>query len=188
MRTFIAVNLGPPVRDRISAAVRSFPVANPPWRWTRPETWHITLKFLGEIPDTDVAGIEKCLERVGSRHPSFDLTLREFGGFPNLRKPRVLFFAAAGGATQLERLAADVNRSLLEETGFPLDNKRFSPHITVARVKSPLRGAILNKIAAVSPLENAVQTVASIDLMKSELRLDGAVYGCLKGFALPPPS
>ncbi len=185
MRTFIAVNLDPQVTDRISSAVRLFPVDDPPWRWTRPETWHITLKFLGEVSETGIAGIKNCLERVSSRHPSFDLTLREFGGFPNLRRPRVLFFAADSGARQLERLAADVNRTLLEETGFPLDNKRFSPHITVARVKSPLRGVILDKLTTVSPLEKAVQTVSSIDLMKSELRRDGAVYSRLKGFALP---
>ena len=188
MRIFVAVNFDPPVRDRISAAVRSFPVIDPPWSWTRPETWHITLKFLGELSGTDIAPIEKCLELVSARHASFGLVLRNFGGFPNLRRPRVLFFAAAQGAAQLERLAADVNQTLLEKTGFPEDSKRFHPHITVARVKSRLPGAITDKMIAVPPLENAVQRVGSIDLMNSELRRDGAIYSRLKGFALPPSS
>jgi 2'-5' RNA ligase len=188
MRTFIAINFNDVVRDRIAAAVESFPVTDPPWRWTRPETWHITLKFLGEITGHDLTAVESCLGEVCARHSAFGLELGPFGGFPNLGRPRVLFFAAGEGAAPLERLAADVNRTLEEQAGFPGESRRFHAHVTLARIKSRLPRAVTDKLAGVPPLENTGQTVGSVDLMSSELRRSGAVYRRLKGFALPPAS
>jgi 2'-5' RNA ligase len=188
MRTFIAINFDAAVRDRIAAAVESFPVSDPPWRWTRPETWHITLKFLGELSGHELPAVERGLDEACARHSAFDLELGPFGGFPNLGRPRVLFFAAGEGAAALGRLAADVNRALREQAGIPEETRRFHAHVTLARIKSRLPRTVTDKLAGVPPLENAVQKVGSVDLMCSELRRSGAVYRRLKGFALPPAS
>jgi 2'-5' RNA ligase len=111
-----------------------------------------------------------------------------FGGFPNLRRPRVLFYGVDEGAGRLRNLADDVNRTLLEVMGLPMEEKRFHAHATIARVKSRLPGPVADKLKLVPPLEGGRQQVASIDLMKSELRREGARYERLKGFALPPAS
>lgn len=188
MRTFIAVNLEPTIRDSIADAIRLFPVENPPWRWTRRETWHITLKFLGEVSGTDLPAIERGLELVCARHGGFKLELGAFGGFPGLGRPRVLFFSASNGADRLAGLAADVNRTLFEQAGIAEETRRFHAHVTLARIKTRLPRHVTDRLAAVPALENAVQQVTAVDLMSSELRPGGAVYRRLKGFALPPSS
>ena len=185
MRLFIAVNFEPQLRELIASAIDSFPVANAPWRWTHPEAWHVTLKFLGETAETDVAPISRCLDQVAGQHASFRFDLRDFGGFPNLRRPRVLFYRINEGADRLERLASDINQVLGDVMRIPKDDKRFRAHVTVARVKSRLAPSVVVDLQDVPPLEGAVQTAASIDLMKSELRRDGAHYQRLKAFALP---
>jgi 2'-5' RNA ligase len=188
MRLFIAINFDPRVRDLIAHAIESFPVDRPPWRWTRPETWHLTLKFLGEVPESDIAPLYRCLEQVAARHPVFAMELKAFGGFPNLRRPRVLFYDIDEGAGRLRRMAADVDQTLLDVMGVPAEDKPFRAHATVGRVKTRLPGPVADKLKIVSPLEGGRQQVASIDLMMSELRREGARYECLKGFALPPAS
>ncbi len=188
MRLFIAVNFDQPVRDRIHTAVEAFPLDSPPWRWTRQETWHITLKFLGEVPESEIGRIERCLDLVCSRHHSFRMALETFGGFPNLHRPRVLFFAIGEGAGDIEALATDINATLFEKAGFPKDKRRFHPHITLARIKSRLPATVTDKLSTVPPLVKAVQNVTTIELMKSDLRREGAVYRRLKGFALSTTS
>ena len=186
MRLFIAVNFDPRVRDLIAAAIEGFPVERPPWRWTKPDTWHVTVKFLGERSESDAAAIARCLEAVASRHGSFPLELRDFGGFPSLKRPRVLFYRAERGAEALVALAADVEQTLLGELGIPKEDKPFRAHATVGRVKARIPRPVADRLPSVPPLSGAVQTVESFELMISELHRDGARYRCFKAFALPP--
>ena len=185
MRLFIAVNFDPCVRDAIAAAIDGFPVDRPPWRWTKPDTWHLTVKFLGERSDSDAQAIVGCMEDVAGRHRAFDLELRDFGGFPSLGRPRVLFYRAERGVEQLEALAADVDQTLREVLGVPKETKKFRAHTTVARVKSRIPGPVAKLLPSVPPLLGAVQTVQSFELMKSTLHRDGARYEVFKAFALP---
>lgn len=186
MRLFIAVNLEARIRDLIAESIDGFPVDRPPWRWTKPNTWHLTLKFLGERPESDVVTIARCMEGVAARHRVFQLEMAQFGGFPSLRRPRVLFYNADEGAEALRSLAADVDQTLSEIMGIPAETKPFRAHATIARVKSRIPGPLADRLPSIPPLTGAVQTVDCFDLMKSELRREGARYQCLKAFALPP--
>lgn len=186
MRLFIAVNFDPGVRDLIAAAIDGFPIERPPWRWTKPDTWHVTVKFLGERSEIDAAAIASCMDGVASRHSAFGLELRDFGGFPNLSRPRVLVYRAERGAEELRALAADVDQTLHDVLGIPKETKRFHAHATVARVKTRIPRPVSDRLPSVPPLSGAVQTVESFELMKSELRRDGARYERFKAFALPP--
>jgi len=107
MRLFVAVNFPPAVRAAIRRALDDFPVSDPPWRWAAPETWHLTLKFLGETARDDLPRVVDALDAVRTRHPAFEAALGGFGGFPNLRSPRVLFFQLDHGAGEVARLARD---------------------------------------------------------------------------------
>ena len=186
MRLFIAVNFDPRLRDLIAAAIDGFPIERPPWRWSKPETWHVTVKFLGERSENDAAAIAGCMEDVAERHSAFRLELRDFGGFPNLSRPRVLFYRAERGAEELRALAADIDQALLDVLGIPKETKRFQAHATVARVKTRIPRPISDRLPSVPPLPGAIQTVESFELMKSELRRDGARHERFKAFALPP--
>jgi 2'-5' RNA ligase len=185
MRLFVAVNFDDTVRAAIRAALDDFPVANPPWRWTAPPTWHVTLKFLGETSRDDLDAVIQVLESVRTRHTSFHVALGKFGAFPNLRAPRVLFYGAETGQEKLAALSDDVDRALEKAIGSKRETRDFHSHVTVARVKEPLPRPFLAALAAIPPLSHPVTRVASFDLMESRLERTGAQYSVVKKFALP---
>jgi 2'-5' RNA ligase len=188
MRLFIAVNFTPVIRDAIAEAIQRIPVQDPPWRWAHQSTWHVTLKFLGETPQQDVDPIANCIQSVCSRRNAFSLELGPLGGFPNLSRPRVLFYAVQTGKEALAQLAAEIDVGLFENLGIPKEERPFRAHATVARIKKRLPKPISEKLMRAEPLVGAAQAVPSVDLMKSELRPEGARYQRVKEFALLPVS
>jgi 2'-5' RNA ligase len=184
MRLFVAVNFPEPVRAAIRAALDDFPVADPPWRWAAPETWHLTLKFLGETSPGQLDRVIPALEEVRARHAAFELALGKFGAFPNLRAPRVLFFQVEAGAAQIARLARDVDAALERAISLAPEARAFHAHATIARVKEPLARPVAEQLALVPPLSHPVTRVSTFDLMESRLSRTGARYSVVKGFAL----
>jgi 2'-5' RNA ligase len=178
------VHFSDAARRRIRAAIEEFPVRQPPWRWTEPATWHITLKFLGETPPEDLARVSAALAAVAPAHAPFDLVLGRFGGFPNLRAPRVLFYAVAEGEKPCAELARSVDTALFEATGLERETRGFHAHATVARVKLRLPAAVAAQLPLVPPLTDAVTRVDRLALMESRLRRTGAEYATVKEFAL----
>lgn len=185
MRLFVAVNFDDRVRGAIRAALDDFPVKDPPWRWASPETWHVTLKFLGDTEEGDVAEVVAALEPVRTRHVSFHVALGKFGAFPNLRAPRVLFYGVETGWEELAALAEDVDRALEAAIGSQRETRRFHAHATVARIKEPLPRSLTDALASVPPLSHPVSRVSAFDLVESRLGRTGARYSTVKRFALP---
>jgi RNA 2',3'-cyclic 3'-phosphodiesterase len=183
MRLFVAVNFDDSVRAAIHRAIDTFPVEHLPWRWTAPQTWHVTLKFIGETSRDDLAAIERALDDVRARHAPFDVRLGAFGGFPSLRAPRVLFYAADEGDEALTRLAADVDSTLHQALGLARESRRFHAHATVARVKDRLAGGVADALARVPPLTHPAVRVAAFDLMESRLAPRGATYSVVHRFS-----
>jgi len=184
MRLFVAVNFSAEARDAIQSAIDRFPVRDPPWRWVGPENWHLTIKFLGETKEAQADAVIAALETIAARHHAFDMTLGPFGGFPNLRSPRVLFYHIERGAHELERLANDADQAIEHAIGLPRETRRFHAHATVARVKDRLPPDMSSRLALVPALTDAVTRVDGFDLMESRLRRTGAVYSVVKEFAL----
>lgn len=184
MRLFFAVDFSEPVKAAIAAALAAVPVKNPPWRWIAAGNLHLTLKFLGERPEEDVATLGECAASVASQLQPFHMSLGHFGGFPNLGNPRVLFFGVEDGVAPLRELAARLDGELSTRMRIEPEKRPFKAHATVARVKTGLPGGIVRKLEAVPPLEGVTQQVESMVLMKSELSPQGARYHALKAFAL----
>jgi 2'-5' RNA ligase len=183
MRLFIAVNLSREVKQAVREAIERFPVPHPPWRWVKQDALHITLKFLGETTQDRIPRIIDQMEIACRPHKSFHIRLAHMGGFPNLKKPRVLYYQVVEGKESLAHIALDINASLSDGLGIPLENKPFRAHVTVARIKRPLPGEIRSQFAQ-APVLDSAQTVRSIDLMRSELRREGARYHLVKEIAL----
>lgn len=185
MRLFVAVNFDDTVRGAIRAAINDFPVANPPWKWATDETWHVTLKFIGERPASDLPKLVSALDDVRARHPAFYIALREFGGFPNLRSPRVLFFDLQSGVPEMTALAAAVDEALHDAIALERETRTFHAHATVARIKERLPGRIVERLSLVPALSHPASRVTSFELMESRLGRTGAQYSVVKKFALP---
>jgi 2'-5' RNA ligase len=177
MRCFVAVDLSAEVRAAVAevqARVRAA-APNADVRWLEPHAFHLTLKFLGAVPDERVVAVSAALERVVSG-PPLDLEARGLGAFPTIRRPHVLWAGIAVGAPRLVTLAADVERALVP-LGFPPEARPFQAHLTVGRVRSPRDAGVLAKAIAV---EGAVAlgawTASEVVLYQSHLKPTGAVH------------
>ncbi len=184
MRLFIAVNLTRAVRQSIRQAIDRFPVADPPWRWVADEALHITLKFLGETKEDLIPGLATHLETVCRRRECFAIRLGELGGFPSLSRPRVIFYRVEEGFEALTGLASEIDEILGEELAIAREERSFRAHVTIARIKKPLPRAITSEFEKMQALSNVTQTVSSVDIMRSELRREGAKYHMVKEIAL----
>src|SRR5207247_2680230 len=106
--------------------------------WTQPEGIHLTLKFLGDIQETQVEALREILHRVAAPARPFTLEARGLGAFPNPRAPRVIWLGLHGSnddMAELQRLQAAVEAGL-GGLGFPKDARAFRPHLTVARIRA----------------------------------------------------
>jgi 2'-5' RNA ligase len=126
---FIALPLSGELRAELGALARP----GVPARWARPEGLHLTLAFLG--PGPEASEVAPLLADCAAAHGRFRLQTSALGGFPSLRKARVLWLGVEE-EPRLRRLAADLRRRL-QEAGVPFDAKPFAPHITLARLKAP---------------------------------------------------
>ncbi|MDP7470452.1 MAG: RNA 2',3'-cyclic phosphodiesterase, partial [Dehalococcoidia bacterium] len=119
LRLFVAVELPPETRETLVALQEDMrPQCDPGVRWTRPEGIHLTLKFLGEVAQPQVAPIEEALGRVTWRQDAFKLSLGSTGFFPNSHRPRVLWVGIEGEAERLKALTRRVEDEL-SLLGFP---------------------------------------------------------------------
>ncbi len=184
MRLFIAVNLTTEVKLAIQNAIDRFPIANPPWRWVRGEGLHVTLKFLGDTPEDEIPQIVAHVEAVCGKYDGFGIRLGRLGGFPNLTRPRVLFYQVEEGGESLAGISADINEALENGLGILKEPKKFRAHITIARIKRPIPKEAADLLEVAPALHDVSQTVSSVDLMSSELRREGARYQLVKEIAL----
>ena len=106
-------------------------------RWAAEENWHITLAFLGEVPDRKADELEERLERAARRRPAMRLRLSGGGAFPNAAEARVLWTGVQGDRTALSRLATGT-RASANRAGIEVAGRRFSPHVTLARLRRPV--------------------------------------------------
>ena len=144
--------------------------------WVRPENYHLTLRFLGEIDPTLSIPLDSAARRVARAVAPFDLSITRLGFFPDARRPRVLW---AGGASEpFERLVSTLGQTI-KELGFPLDRRAASPHVTLARIKGRPDPAMEQVLSALDPLPGWRIPVDRIVLMESELTPRGAVYAPL---------
>lgn len=191
MRAFVAIDLDADARKALIRAqeqakdstMRELSRSAPEVRiqWVRPDSIHLTLKFLGEIADARVEEIQRALAPSIQAQARFSLQVGGFGVFPDLRAPRVLWVGISGQREQtstLARLAGDVN-SGLDALGFLREARPFSPHLTLARIKE--RSREVGRALAESGLMTQTESFGSLKvdavaLIRSDLKPSGAVY------------
>ena len=184
MRLFFAVPVSQEVRNTVAGTIRRSLVSDAPWRWIHPDNYHITLKFLGDTARELVKPLEQAAARAAGRARPFNMFFDSFGGFPELRKPRVLFYDIAGGAAELSTLAGLID-SEVELLGFEKEKRPFRAHLTLARVRKQIDASMGKRLETVSSLpENTSQEVTRFVLMRSHLARSGATYEEIAEFFL----
>lgn len=180
MRLFVAIEIPTDVRGALAAFLNELRGIAPLAKWVRAENLHLTLKFLGETDSSRLGAISKALCSVRSPHP-VDAAVSGLGFFPEDRRSRV-FWAGLEASPNLKTLAADIDHAL-HKVGFPLEERPFSPHLTLARFNPP---GTPPKLASLVK-ENAARGFGSLSesqfhLIESKLKPTGAEYTTLQSF------
>ncbi|MCX7896163.1 MAG: RNA 2',3'-cyclic phosphodiesterase [Thermoanaerobaculum sp.] len=175
MRCFLAVELPRPLRDSLATAISRLQGQLPPARWVKAEGLHITLKFLGEQGEREVAALVSHLER-GLKGVVFPVTVSLQGGgfFPHSSRPRVAWIG--GAAPGLESWAAAAEEAA-QAIGVPRESRPFSLHVTLARLERSWPAAACERfLSELSSLALPPFPAREVVLFSSTLRPGGAVY------------
>ena len=183
IRAFLAIELPPDIKDLIEGIKERLMPELKGIRWTRPEGMHLTLKFFGDLFQEDVVRISEVVGRNVMNIAPMELNIGLPGGFPSLKKPRVLWLGIGGDTQRLVALQTEIEGKL-KECGFPGEKRPFKPHLTLGRARS--RGGIISGAEDVITKTGAPGThrfdVRELILFESELKPDGAVYTKLARF------
>jgi 2'-5' RNA ligase len=187
-RTFIALELDEALQRHLDGVIRQVARQLPALRWVDPAGIHLTLAFLGELSDEQVAEAMNATEVAARNVPPFEYHLTTPGIFGSPRQPRVVWIGIDEPSGKLRQLHHALNAEL-EQRGFAVDTRPFSPHLTLSRVKAPLKPeeqAILQQFlnSKHGNSSSPEYHVKQVSVMKSELSRTGARYTCLREYAL----
>lgn len=176
MRLFVAINLPDALRDDIHEAVRPLREDGLPARWVEPESFHVTMKFIGRVRPDDRDAVETVLRRCVSGYRPVDVGLEEIGAFPSLRRPRVIWLGVTP-TPQLRALKHDLEHAYAR-LGIDRETRAFRPHVTLGRARDDAEAGDFRTLESlardIAVEEDFVAT--HLDLMRSRLRAGGAVY------------
>jgi 2'-5' RNA ligase len=172
IRTFIALTIPEDVKAVIGTAMSELKARNHAVRWVKPQGLHITLKFLGDIPEQTVAPLAADLDKASALCPPLTLKLEGFGAFPNVRRPRVVWVGLEGDMHELSKLAKAIDKACIAY-GVTGERRPFSGHITLGRLKAPTMVDL-----AINPVKGLFKA-SQVLLYQSVLLPSGAQYNVL---------
>ena len=189
-RLFVACELPVEVRDAVGGLVESLrEQSDGAVRWVNPQSLHVTLKFLGEVPERQLPAVKLALQEAVVRHSAFFLELSSIGTFGGREGLRVMWAAVAGDVLRLEALGRDVNRALAV-VGFEPETRPFRPHLTLGRVRNDVptrqRAEIEVAVGKIKIPECEWRT-SEIALVRSRLQPGGARHDTVATFPLRAP-
>jgi 2'-5' RNA ligase len=191
MRLFIALDIDDAIRERIARFEQGVTGFAPDARWQKPESLHVTLKFIGEQPEPAVDGIKQALSTIPAAPVA--IQFRGYGFFPTAKSARVFWI----GVEAAPQLAAAIDEKM-SSLGIPKEQRPFSPHLTLARASgrsgSPRRNRtdapnrifqrLQEKLAALPTPEFGTMTAREFFLYQSQLSPKGSKYTKLARFDL----
>ncbi|MCX7991736.1 MAG: RNA 2',3'-cyclic phosphodiesterase [Proteobacteria bacterium] len=184
LRLFVAIDIDREGIDKIIPLQKHLAEVLKDVRWTKEDTWHITIKFLGEVKASLLDKIAHCLNEIKNNFSAFTLELDKLDFFPDARIPRVIFLGLKE-CLELKKLAGEIENKLAE-IGFPKEKREFHGHLTLGRIKDT------KKFLQSNPKYRDMQVpsiqysfdVKEFHLYKSELKKDGPSYTRLFSFNL----
>jgi RNA 2',3'-cyclic 3'-phosphodiesterase len=185
MRLFIALDIDDAIRERIARFVEGVQGFAPDARWVKPESMHVTLKFIGEQPDSQVEPIKAALQKVNAEATA--IRFHGYGFFPTATAARVFWIGMEAGP-ELAALAAMIDNTTAS-LGIPKQDRSFSPHLTLARAGSGSRPnrifpLMQEKLASLPAPEFGMMTPREFFLYQSQLSPKGSKYTKLMSFPL----
>jgi 2'-5' RNA ligase len=187
IRAFIAIEIPTGTKKELEEIESTLKSRNStPAKWVNPESIHLTLKFLGDVSTEKVSVILDNIGKgvVGIR--PFRLQLSGLGVFPNATRTQVVWAGITGDMDRLAQLQSNIEAEM-EKQGFPREKRKFSPHLTLARVRNHAtqdEKKSLGTLVTGTSFTGSFIEVGSVNLMKSHLTRQGALYTRLGSFRL----
>jgi RNA 2',3'-cyclic 3'-phosphodiesterase len=183
-RLFIALPVDSEMKHRLNKLTSALETRDTHVKWVEEENFHLTLKFLGETRQEKIEEIRKALSELLKDTAGFEIYLKNLTAFPGMTNPKVICVDIISGTEKLARIADSIENSL-EKLGFPRENRKFRPHLTLGRLKSPDNCEKLkDKIEKFREFDGGKIQVNEICLMQSNLTRKGPIYTTVEKFVL----
>ena len=180
VRTFIGIDPGKPIRDRLVALQETLGRTATDVKWVEPENLHVTLLFLGEVDMLEVPAVCQAVAESVAKQPAFTMSVEKVGCFPNARRPRILWAGVGEGIQEVVAVHDAVEVPLLELGCYRREERRYSPHITLGRVRNDGRcDKLAGVLARQAGWTGGTVQVNEIHVMSSELSSQGPLYTVL---------
>ncbi len=178
VRAFIGIDIDEAVRHKLVAAQEQLQATGAQLKLVEPPNIHVTMKFLGEVPEDKIGAIAEALKRAAAGTGQFDIRVKGIGVFPNLRYIRVVWAGVAEGRDEVIGLYQKIDREV-QPLGFRPE-RDFVPHMTVARVKTPKQKERLAAfVKEMNDAEFGVTRAQAVELKQSTLTPKGPIYSTL---------
>jgi 2'-5' RNA ligase len=177
VRTFIALDPGPAIRDRMITLQKELARAGADVKWVEPDNLHITLLFLGEVEDRDLVSVCQAVTETAETRGAFEVSIEGAGCFPNMRRPRVVWLGVGRGAADIAGLHDALEEPLLQLGCYRREERKYTPHVTLGRVQGDestdaLSAALLKN----KGYQAGTADIREVQVMSSELSPRGPVY------------
>jgi 2'-5' RNA ligase len=175
IRTFICIEIPQSIKERINRLQEILRQIDAQISWTKPSNIHLTLKFLGGVEATRIERVKKALERAANGIGPFEVEMSGSGCFPSARSPRVLWVGFSNVPELLQHLYSNIEDELARE-GFEREKRKFSPHLTIGRIRAPHNSARVAEALIATGFESETLIATEVILMRSDLKPTGSIY------------
>lgn len=176
IRAFVALKLPENIISSIKKIQEDLKLYRFPVRWVRPEKMHLTIKFFGEIAESDIKNIGAAMNNCAGSYAPLSLSAKGVGVFPGIAHPRVIWAGISGEASLLFDLR-NALENRFEEIGFKKEDRPFKGHLTLGRFRERVdSGKLIEALRKFQSFESEIFVAEKIYLYKSDLSPEGPVY------------
>jgi RNA 2',3'-cyclic 3'-phosphodiesterase len=184
IRSFLAIDLPTEIKEQLAGQIRILSPDTSGIKWVDPRQIHLTLKFFGSISEEMIDKIIESAKKVTLRREPFSLSLKGVGGFPHIRRPRIIWAGLSSNLEALLKLGEELEIAF-KQIGFARENRPFHPHLTLGRNKTNQPNEkLFQRLSGWVEEESEPFGVEEIILYKSDLKPFGPVYSKICSFPL----
>jgi 2'-5' RNA ligase len=188
IRAFVALKLTEKIISSIKKIQDDLKLYGFPVRWVRPEKMHLTMKFFGEISESDINNIKAAMNNCAGSYAPLSLSAKGLGIFPGISRPRIIWTGISGEASRLFDLRNALEKRF-EEIRFKKEERPFKGHLTLGRFRERAdSGKLVEALKKFQSFESEIFVAGGISLYKSDLRPEGPEYTELLSVSFKPPA
>jgi RNA 2',3'-cyclic 3'-phosphodiesterase len=175
IRTFICIDIPHSIKARIEKLQSQLRRPSAQISWVKPANIHLTLRFLGDVAQSKILKVNTAVNRAVDSFGPFQITVGSTGCFPSPRHPSVLWIGISPVAGDLQKLRDAIEVELVRQ-GFEPENKKFKPHLTIARIRNPRNAAEVTEAFLTSGFADQSFQANEVLVMRSQLSPQGSIY------------